>query len=555
MRYSFILALICFALGLSPAVQAQLLIFKQTEGVLKPLDAHDIAKDGDALAAILLKYEWPMCIASELSKEDQDALLVSNVSYAEELFIQNKINEQFDQYKVAFIPTCLFELFVITQLFATKGQKNPLQNFINKIMMAKYGTELKRQWIIDITKKINAESDDFKSLANVRREINAVYKKINDSVYKGKESLYFYINGLLTAKLLGSYADLQGQDTSLMVSKIIKKHSNQLLSLLVSEFLALYDVSNPQKLWLPHIGGHEERNNINEMALLIKKEKEDGIISNVMNLEYEARDLNKGLLIRGTTFESFAIGLSFPKNNDQDVQFKHDKKVLAGSSVLREERDLRVKNHQPISLEHAYWKGQNMPYSISFGNSLFAGVLRDHLASAYHYLAKRKTNRKSIGYALFIDKEDYYLHNTSNLFFIPSIAPLAALFERGEYFHARSKAAVVFKEGKKHEVRGLIGHKLSDPAGVILITRDPLRHAELFSKFLVQNGRIIQVGDMNDLTHEEQLFAHEAIHSQKQAAQFYRNLRNITPVLKDWIKSRSDQNKENSLPNKENNSN
>lgn len=536
--------------GLS--LRAELVIFKQEEGKLMPLDVADIAKDGDALAAILLKYEWPMCIASQLSEEDRDTLLAPDVFYAEELFIQNKINEIFGQYRVVFIPTCLFELFVITHLFATKGQKNPLQDLINKIMTAKYGSEFQRQWIIDITKKINSGNfEDFKSLANVRHEINLVYKKINDSVYYGKNSLFFYINGLLTTKLVTLYPDLQNQTTSLMLSQIIKKHSSQLLSLLMSDFFALYSAKKPENLWLPHVGDHQERDNINEMALLLKKETEDAIVANVMKLEYEARDQNKALLIRGTTFEEFPVGLTLPQKEDHGQVLKTRRKVLAGTAVLKEERDLSVKNHPTIPLEEAYWKNKNMPYSISFGNSLFAGILRDHKASAYHYLAKRRTDHRSIGYALLIDKEAYYLHNNSNLFFIPPLAPLAAIMERGEYFHARSKAAIAFKKHTEHEVRGVIGHKLSDPAGVILITRDPLRHAELFSRFLAKNGRIIQVGDTANLTHEEQQFVQEAMHSQMQAAKFYKGLRNLTPLLKEWIKSKLDQGQENTIPQKE----
>lgn len=74
---------------------------------------------------------------------------------------------------------------------------------------------------------------------------------------------------------------------------------------------------------------------------------------------------------------------------------------------------------------------------------------------------------------------------------------------------------------------------LVDPTGVLLITRDPLRHAQLFSKFLSEkdsagsykNARIIQTGDARSLAAEEQNFVTEVMQAQQEAAQFYRQVR------------------------------
>jgi hypothetical protein len=85
------------------------------------------------------------------------------------------------------------------------------------------------------------------------------------------------------------------------------------------------------------------------------------------------------------------------------------------------------------------------------------------------------------------------------------------------------------------EVLGFWGW-LEDTTGVILITRDPLRHAELFSNYLAENGRLIQTGDNSLLSEEERTFMEEAVQSQKEAARFYKSVRLVTPKIKAYTK-------------------
>lgn len=548
MRRSYLLSLIFLSLGFGAVLRSEMLIFKENEGKLTTLTADDLAKNGNALAALLLKYEWPMCTASQLSLPERDALLSPGAPYAQELFIQNKINEKFTQYRVAYIPTCLYELFVILQLFATKGENNTLQTFIREVMTAKEGTALSHRWNIDIARLINKERDKPQEFIIIRERINGAYRNVNDSVYHGAHSLFFYINNLLTAQLINLYPGLQTITDSQSLSASIKNHSTHLTTFIIDALLSLYDVRNLDKLRLANIDiGYSNRDSIVNLVLSLKKEKESAIVAKVVALEYEAQEQNKGLLLRGTTFEDFPVGLSFPQVGKKKVLA--EQKTLAGSTMLREERDPSKRGRESIiSTEQAYWQKRNMPYSISFGSSLFAGSLRDADASAYYYLAGKR--EATIGYAIFIDKKAYYQHHNNNLFFIPPLAPLAAIFERGEFFHPRSKAAIASKKNEQHEVRGVTGFKLKDPAGIILITRDPLLHAQFFSQYLAENGRILQKGDESNLTPEEINFAHEALKSQQEAAQFYENLRTITPVLKRWIeKSRDGKENENNSSN------
>src|SRR5579872_2573255 len=501
MRYSLLFVILA-SLGFN--LSAELLIFKEEKGSLVPLAEDDITKHGEAIASILLKYEWPMCNAFLLNDIDVAALLSPGVPYAQEQFIQRKLNEKFEHLRVVYIPDALFELFCIIQTCATKGQKNPLQDMVVKIMTAKWGSEMHRRWRIDITKLINHNVTDFKQLAEVRNQINKVYKDINDSMYMGKHSVFFYINSLLTTKLLALYHDLHKSKDSLAASAIIEKHVAQFTSVLINELLALYDPNKPENLRLPGttgVGHDEDRDSIIDLARSLKNEKDSLLVTKVIALEYEARKMNKALLFRGTTFEEFPVGLALPQQTPGgQVAIQAKQKTLAGTSMAKREERIVPKGHR-MSLEEAYWLKRNEPYSISFGNSLFAGILRDEHASVYYYLAeKNKPTFKAVGYALLVDKKEYYVYSNNNLFFIPPLSTLAALFERGEYFHARTKAAIAKKNSKEHEIRGLIGFKLKDPVGIILITRDPLRHAEIFSKFIAENSVILQLGNEADLT-------------------------------------------------------
>src|SRR3990167_8243111 len=126
-----ILALL--ALVITSAIYPELLIIKKTNGGFAPLTQEEAIKHGPAVSRILLKYQWPMCIASKLSSINQRKLLTPNVPNAEEIFIQEKIKAIDKSYGVIFFPTALYELMTIINLFKTKNENNPLQLRVNTI--------------------------------------------------------------------------------------------------------------------------------------------------------------------------------------------------------------------------------------------------------------------------------------------------------------------------------------------------------------------------------------------------------------------------------------
>lgn len=77
------------------------------------------------------------------------------------------------------------------------------------------------------------------------------------------------------------------------------------------------------------------------------------------------------------------------------------------------------------------WGDKEIPYSLSFGSSLFAGCLFDGGATAFHYMRNGKN-----AYAIPVPFDQI----NSSPFFIPSSNTLAQLFCNGEVFHGRTKA-------------------------------------------------------------------------------------------------------------------
>jgi hypothetical protein len=504
-------------LALSSFIRAELLVVKKTNEGFAPLSLEEDKSASSKIAEILLKYQWPMCIASNLTPEEQDELLTPGKPYAEELFIQKKIREVLgsDDYCVVFLPTVLYELFCMRD-FISGNTPDPFFDVAQKDFdWDGHGKGHK----IDLSELLKSNNLPHK----IRKKIFIEYKKVNAPYFKGSYSPYFYINNECVRSLFEKYLDLRKSEDAADFSQKIKEKAAALANNLNLEFSSIDLNKFVKKI------GHPEISIVTKAEW--KKYSHNDLLSRIIALEYEARELNKALLIRGSSFEMFQV----------KPGLQPQRKKLMGSSLVKQDRA----EGDDVSFEAAYGEKKNSPYTLSFGTSLFAGVLGDRTACAFNFLTNstlvtsgydREEKMKKIpGYAILIDKKAYIEHQINNLFFIPSLAPIAALFTNGEYFHARTKAAIAIKEHGKMEVLGFWGW-LEDTTGVILITRDPLRHAELFSNYLAENGRLIQTGDNSLLSEEERTFMEEAVQSQKEAARFYKSVRLVTPKIKAYTK-------------------
>ncbi|KAF3363027.1 hypothetical protein PHSC3_000415 [Chlamydiales bacterium STE3] len=90
-------------------------------------------------------------------------------------------------------------------------------------------------------------------------------------------------------------------------------------------------------------------------------------------------------------------------------------------------------------------KDSNIPYSLSFGTSLFAGSLFDAGASAFPFMRNSRN-----GYAIAVPFE----HFKESIFYIPPTNTLAQLYGDGEAFHGRTKAWKDFDLTRIAGIRG-----------------------------------------------------------------------------------------------------
>lgn len=257
-----------------------------------------------------------------------------------------------------------------------------------------------------------------------------------------------------------------------------------------------------------------------------------GVLAQVISVEYKARELNKALLFRGTS------EIQLYKNVDQEIFT-----TIIGSTINNKSLEAISKN---------YKEDLDNGYSISFGNTLFAGIIKDWTACAYNYFLNY-----SQSYILFINKRDYVEHQLSNLFLITPLAPIVALRSKGEWFHPRSKAAIPLRNRKGNQMKPILGFELGDsdidfidPVGIVTTVRDPLLHAQLFSDYLAENMIIInkpkrhQSSGKNFFTDAEQIVYDKAMEersqmfkaNQKQASKYYKAIKTLEPfaVQASW---------------------
>lgn len=481
-----------FAISLlfcSRIAHAELLILKQTEAGFTPLDDSD-KKNNPVIEKILLQYQWPASAAYALDPiterrkvlAETGDLFTPDKPNAEELWIEKKIQHATgnNTYRVIFFPTALYELYLILDLLIPNETSEPTIPMDIKKEMSDPKSH---------TLRLNPIIESKKEAEEIRQDIKTIYQNMNQRIVKPGHDLHYYMNDAIVNLLLESYPNLRSCKNSLECCDLIKDKAMEILSSFVNQLLA--DENYDPRL-------------AREFFLGIGSEFESQIISHYIDIEYEARKLNKAIVVRGTSFIKFEPAI---------VGNKSENKILAGTTVL---------NSQEASFEKEYKQNTLKPYSISFGNSLFAGIFNDPTACAYLFL------RKNTGYALLINKKDYIDNRSSDLFFIAPLFTAISFFTAGEYFHSRTKAAVLKKDSQTFQIVGVHGAKLNDPTGVVLITRDPLKHASLFSQFLANNGRIIQFGDESTMTEEEKIFAQQVIKTQQEAANYYKGVKGAT---------------------------
>lgn len=133
--------------------------------------------------------------------------------------------------------------------------------------------------------------------------------------------------------------------------------------------------------------------------------------------------------------------------NEQDAQIIRNAVALECSKVAQE--SFLLYRGTDEAKEEPYCKNDsNRPYSLSYGSSLFAGILYDGSAVAFRYARAQKN-------AYVIPIPFNQLNHSP--FFIPPTNTLCQISARGESFHARTKAWKGFDVKKIAGIWGIFG--------------------------------------------------------------------------------------------------
>jgi len=490
-------------------LDAQLLVVQINEkGHVEPISNDMIQKHKNDILEVLLNYTWPACIGSDLTDEEKQELLAPQEN-AELNFVRKKLKQISKELDVIFVPTALYELFYI-EFYLNLRKYICEKSFLEKLQEKSYLMdheyieskvsnsleEIEDILKLDETslKEEMQEANKNISLAEfVKEKINELSLNCNAKLFE-EEDVYGYPNLLLVHQLF-VYSYLYSENTvrSLTdIKNLLYKNSEEIKYSIIGHLIKLQqDVANDSDIqekypifydWMTNNKKnsdnepnplYSERYGLLQILDFLKKEEENHIIQKVIELEYQAAKSNKGLLFRGS--DKISI-----KN--------YSKGIIGTTQIIKDE----------ISIED-----QGL-FSMSFGNSLFAGAFFYIDAMSYAYLSELG------GYALFIDKFQYVDNYNSNLFLISGLSTEMGLFGAGVWFHSRSKPVTLDKLKHNKPIVGIVTDYpyeeiIKDPAGIFLVTRDPYRQAYLFSKYLVENGKIIGKIDTKTLIEDEQI--------------------------------------------------
>ena len=470
-------------------VSAEYVVYKQNEQkVITPLSQEEFNK----VHMVLMRYQFPMNVNPYTLEPQTDATLAQKlagykkrffkfnqaeatsllvatsqrvgpvtpltaeetkqVSENEEEFLRKKIKDLDSDFKLAFVPTTLYELkslevfghLPIEELYALENKIiKDLQPLTGLTVFASLNGDLPLLWqayilqnylpgIVDAAYRVNTAilSTWFQSGEMKLHNITGLTKSLLDSLYDSSE--------------MGRFLQLVREMGKIEVADFD------------SEILEVFNKA--------------------------------------VALEYEAHANNKAIVWRGT--KAYAQPL-FRKS------FITKKQILAGED--EEERQLFIDSTVSQRLDRTALRNSDQApvitslYSNSYGNSLFAGRRDEGKAGAM--ALQYMIGKAFIGYGLLIDKAGYIQHSDplSRLFFISPLSTMVGLFARGELFHSRSRVALCSKAVPQLSgfPSGWTTEFLPETTtdNIIAFNAFPLTpadHENEFSRYLVQNARIIR---------------------------------------------------------------
>ena len=458
-------------------LQAELLILKKEGDSYKAVTNED--PNSGKIYDILMTYQWPMCTAKlQLPKLDPKERLEISKSFEEDegQFIQKKIQTLNKAYCVVFVPTVIYELFCLAdpEIFDESQRIVQYALYLSSYPNMESSEVRKLPNISDVDVKfinlikilpLRRFNSSMKDNATQKNKTIQAFIDINkdsqmqEFCFKTNDKFWKYlqekVKDLLPEKLSEEF--FAGEQVKEIINDLFTKIGT--LNVQRKGSLTIeYDMGEPTTKFV--------LNKLTDPLI-------STLITSVVRLELEAKKAHRALLFRGLIRGTQTQTLSRSTKTDLE---ETTKPVVDISISFPGEGGIQLG-------------------SLSYGNSLFAGILRDTTASAFYYFCKNK-----MGYVVVLDKKEFAAEKLSKLFFVSPLTTHAAFCGGAELWHSRSKVVGEFpladpahdyQDGEENDVKikikGVSGVG-PDTSGVIFSLGNPILHSAKLSEYIYTNA-------------------------------------------------------------------
>jgi hypothetical protein len=440
-------------------IQGEYLVFEKSDNQIQPISSPE---KHAAIYQILMKYQWPMSTSSfaQMTQGEIKELTTQKKPAAEEEFIRKKLKELDTSLDIVFVPTFVYELYVI--YYFMNLQKTTSQSYW-QLIKEYVGFEQTfgaspipvSTYIFKLLKSKNKSS--WQDLLNV-------YKSLNNN--KDTREMHYVINNNLIKFI-------EPIDQENLAQNYFIDIARKLIALLQSE----KGIARISQLLF-------KQGQVEKSFALTKDFLQSNLAENIISIEYQAHHKNKGLLYRANleTNPFYLPGKSIP------IVPLELPILIKNLSTYKPITDEQIKSEAAIPLKNLAQKyiDWNVPSrSISYGNSLFGGYFYDYGACVYWL-----SLTTPILYTLFIDKFSYSMDIINQFFFISPLNTINALFTSGELFHSRT-ISYYYKDSHRSYAKGLIGYA-DLLLGFFIREGNVLKNAYELSQFIEKNAYVLR---------------------------------------------------------------
>lgn len=366
-------------------------------------------KEFEEIHRLIIKFKWPTNIFTFYSFPEGFPIDYT-VPFAEEKFIRSKIQEIDNNFDIAFIPDVIYESAFLGRRTeaggANGGQYEEGSQEIQATILIG-NSNYKSKLLEEQVKKIITESF---SLGKERSYYNVLGYMYNLNLHPITINIAFNINNEIVGIIKNDFNFIrniiaQSNQRTQKNRNIFTKSEGTRLTDILTESIHVYfqQFDDPRASW----------NN------LINKNLLKEVIKKVAKIELEAAEAGIALVFRGSQGKDSPLRMKQEAYKD----FSYPEQNYREKMLLNKTRELL--------------ESDTYPYSISFGSSLMAGMATESGGNVYRFMVSYGG-----GYALKIDKQEFFHRQRSyvrNMFFIPPLGAIFSFYATDDLFHPRTR--------------------------------------------------------------------------------------------------------------------